>query len=138
MTKPIGPVTPSDLSDVVDIPVTPSDFDTTRSKDLIDHKARERRLRELEAGVKSGRFRPRSRRPTGLTADQREQRRARQRERRAIAAGLVQKKDTGFFWFWAPVKFSCQQCGAEFKPQRTTARFCSTKCRVYWNRAKGK
>lgn len=28
----------------------------------------------------------------------------------------------------------CEQCGGKFIPARSTARFCSAKCRVYWNR----
>ncbi|NNG20508.1 hypothetical protein HJ590_13215 [Naumannella sp. ID2617S] len=30
----------------------------------------------------------------------------------------------------------CEQCGATFQGKRSTARFCSTRCRVAWNRAK--
>lgn len=30
---------------------------------------------------------------------------------------------------------NCAQCGAEFTAARDYARFCSTRCRVYWNRA---
>jgi len=29
---------------------------------------------------------------------------------------------------------TCEQCGAEFAPRREHARFCSTSCRVDWNR----
>ena len=28
----------------------------------------------------------------------------------------------------------CNYCGKEFAAQRSTAKFCSTKCRVYYNR----
>ena len=28
----------------------------------------------------------------------------------------------------------CQYCGKEFAARRSTAKFCSTKCRVYFNR----
>ncbi len=28
----------------------------------------------------------------------------------------------------------CQYCGKEFNARRSTARYCSTKCRVYYNR----
>lgn len=28
----------------------------------------------------------------------------------------------------------CQYCGKEFAAKRSTAKFCSTKCRVYFNR----
>jgi hypothetical protein len=37
----------------------------------------------------------------------------------------------------AKVPIRCAQCGEAFQPQRTTARFCSPKCRVYWHREKG-
>ena len=30
---------------------------------------------------------------------------------------------------------NCEQCGAEFRPRREHARFCSARCRVAWNRA---
>jgi hypothetical protein len=30
---------------------------------------------------------------------------------------------------------ACEQCGARFTPRREHARFCSTRCRVAWNRA---
>jgi len=30
----------------------------------------------------------------------------------------------------------CRGCGAAFRPERTTARFCSPRCRVAWNRRK--
>lgn len=30
------------------------------------------------------------------------------------------------------------KCGQMFDPKKPKARFCSDKCRVYWNRAKGK
>jgi predicted nucleic acid-binding Zn ribbon protein len=32
----------------------------------------------------------------------------------------------------------CEQCGKTFDAKRSTARFCSTKCRVAWNRASKK
>jgi len=31
----------------------------------------------------------------------------------------------------------CEQCGNEFEAQRSTARFCSAKCRVAYNRDSG-
>jgi hypothetical protein len=31
--------------------------------------------------------------------------------------------------------FLCQHCRQPFNAQRTTARFCSARCRVAWNRA---
>ena len=30
----------------------------------------------------------------------------------------------------------CQHCGEPFTSERRTKRFCTAKCRVYWNRAK--
>lgn len=32
----------------------------------------------------------------------------------------------------------CQKCGTMFQPKRSTAKFCSTRCRVAFNRASGK
>src|SRR6185437_3755858 len=29
---------------------------------------------------------------------------------------------------------NCAQCGAEFRPRREHARFCSAECRITWNR----
>lgn len=31
----------------------------------------------------------------------------------------------------------CLQCGSEFEPKNPKGKFCSDKCRVYWNRKKG-
>jgi len=31
-------------------------------------------------------------------------------------------------------KESCQRCGAKITPKTKRAKFCSDKCRVYWNR----
>jgi hypothetical protein len=42
----------------------------------------------------------------------------------------------GKFRMLVPVKRACEHCGEKFRPQRTTARFCSAKCRVYAARAK--
>jgi hypothetical protein len=67
----------------------------------------------------------------------RERQRHQQKERRALAAGLVTAQRQGIFRLLLPVKRTCAQCGAEFQPQRTTAKFCSPKCRVYWHREKG-
>jgi hypothetical protein len=69
---------------------------------------------------------------------QRERRRSTQRQRRLLRAGLLEWKVMagGEFKMAVPVKRACEHCGAEFEPQRTTARFCSTKCRVYAARAK--
>jgi len=33
-----------------------------------------------------------------------------------------------------PAGRKCRRCGELFVPQRTTARFCSAKCRVYFHR----
>ncbi len=61
---------------------------------------------------------------------------ASQRRRRALKAGLLVTKTEGHFKIDAPLKRPCEHCGREFQPRRTTARFCSTKCRVYAARAK--
>jgi hypothetical protein len=62
------------------------------------------------------------------------QRKRRRREtlQRKEAAGHLQGK--GFFRF--AVMVPCAHCGEKFKPQRTTARYCSARCRVAAHRAK--
>jgi hypothetical protein len=61
---------------------------------------------------------------------------ARQRYRRAIRSGLLKIKGTGIFRVQVPLRVACAHCGVEFQPERTTARFCSPRCRVAFNRAK--
>jgi hypothetical protein len=34
-----------------------------------------------------------------------------------------------------PLPTKCSRCGTEFPARRSTAKFCSPKCRVAWNRA---
>jgi endogenous inhibitor of DNA gyrase (YacG/DUF329 family) len=68
----------------------------------------------------------------------RERRRLAQQNRRQLRAGLVARQVMGIFAVYVPVKVPCAQCGNEFEAQRTTARFCSDKCRVYFNRARAK
>jgi hypothetical protein len=60
----------------------------------------------------------------------------RQRERRGIKAGLIQRKRIGQLPLvqLQPVYRPCEHCGKPFAPRRTTARFCSPKCRVYHHR----
>jgi hypothetical protein len=66
--------------------------------------------------------------------EQRERRRRGQQDRRRLRAGLTERKVFGAGEFKVcmdfPVKRACEHCGEKFEPQRTTARFCSTKCRV--------
>jgi hypothetical protein len=68
----------------------------------------------------------------------RERQTDRQRERRRLKSGLWQLKRVGQLPITQlqPVKRPCEHCGEPFIPQRTTARFCSTKCRVYHHRRK--
>ena len=58
---------------------------------------------------------------------QHEQRMDRQCNRRHLQAGLVSTKGK-------PLMCKCRQCAKPFTPKRTTARFCSAKCRVYYHR----
>jgi hypothetical protein len=65
---------------------------------------------------------------------------ARQRRLRAIRAGRAEViTHVGRHVTYRevkPVAFTCQHCGSMFSPKRTTAKFCSPKCRVaaYRNR----
>jgi hypothetical protein len=67
-------------------------------------------------------------------ANREAQRRRRQREtrQRRLAAGVW--KRTEHFLVGAAV--ACANCGETFPPERTTARYCSTRCRVAAHRAK--
>jgi hypothetical protein len=117
---------------------------------------REARLRELEGGLHRGRRSVKSHdcrvccpdcgkvevRGVGARrcrecADRhaRERRVDAQRTRRLLAAGLVERQACGVISLLAPVKGVCAQCGAEFERRRTTARYCSAKCRVAAHRA---
>jgi hypothetical protein len=60
---------------------------------------------------------------------------ARQWQRRRRKAGLLTVQKSGSLRYPVPVKRNCQHCGQAFTPERTTARFCSPKCRVYFHRA---
>jgi hypothetical protein len=66
----------------------------------------------------------------------RELRGRRQRDRRAVAAGLVEYQNTDFFRLMVPVRAPCRHCGTPFLRQRTTARYCSTRCRVAAHRGR--
>jgi len=59
-----------------------------------------------------------------------------QRERRAVKAGLLVTVPHKAFRLLQSAARTCGHCGGEFKPKRTTARYCSTKCRVYAARAR--
>jgi hypothetical protein len=63
------------------------------------------------------------------------QRKRRQREKaeRRLAAGLL--KAAGAFTI--EVGAACAHCGTAFQPRRTTAQFCSAKCRVAHHRQGG-
>jgi hypothetical protein len=68
-------------------------------------------------------------------ANRANQRRRRRRERakRRIEAGFL--KRTGPL-FLVDNHATCAHCGANFEAKRTTARYCSTRCRVAAHRAK--
>ena len=54
-----------------------------------------------------------------------------QRERRRLESGLlVEKSINGEIL----IKRTCEHCSEPFTPNRTTARFCSVRCRVYFHR----
>jgi hypothetical protein len=55
-------------------------------------------------------------------------RRARLKEGRGRAAGLSLVAGRASPSAWAPIP--CRHCGVKFAPQRCTARYCSTRCRV--------
>jgi len=59
-----------------------------------------------------------------------------QRKRRHLANGLLRVVDFVEFSMVLPGKVKCRECGAEFGARRSTARFCSAKCRVYWHRSR--
>jgi hypothetical protein len=54
------------------------------------------------------------------------------------AAGLVVQREQGPFLLVEGVKGRCRHCGQEFERLRTTARFCSARCRMAAHRAKAK
>jgi hypothetical protein len=66
-------------------------------------------------------------------ANRRAQRKRRQREtyQRREAAGLV-KRSKSFYTLQA----TCAHCGQPFTPERSSARYCSARCRVAAHRAK--
>jgi hypothetical protein len=75
-------------------------------------------------------------RSSRCTACQKQRRRERRREAqqrrrqyKAAAAG-DRVKTTEFFQFIIPLEVSCRQCGKRFAPQRTSAQYCSARCRV--------
>ena len=59
-----------------------------------------------------------------------------QRKGRLLAAGLVAEQTQGIFRVLVAVKGVCRQCGEEFPRRRTTARYCSTRCRMAAHRGK--
>jgi hypothetical protein len=60
----------------------------------------------------------------------REQRRAAQKRRRALRSGRLEIITTESFRVARPKMFKCDHCGGDFLPQRTTAKFCSARCRL--------
>lgn len=64
---------------------------------------------------------------------QRARRRAETIERRT-AAGIVRTTEAGGFAVLQPVARTCRHCGEPFTPARTTAQFCSARCRVAHHR----
>jgi protein-arginine kinase activator protein McsA len=65
------------------------------------------------------------------------QRRRRSREamQRRLKAGVMvlETHDDAVYAVSSPVP--CQLCQRPFRPRRSTGRFCSSRCRVAWNRA---
>jgi hypothetical protein len=109
---------------------------TTTKRDRL--KALESRIANL-AGT-TGKTTGRSACQERIDREQREQKTRRQRQRRRLASGLYIEKTVGSDEPLLVIVKSlrtCEHCGQDFTPLRTTARFCSSKCRVYWNRAQG-
>ena len=94
------------------------------------------RCRERYMGFGRGWYCATCRQARIAEAKRRYQRKRRQREtaKRKEAAGHF--LGTGFFRI--VLKVSCAHCGKRIKPKRSTARYCSTRCRVAANRAKKK
>jgi hypothetical protein len=46
----------------------------------------------------------------------------------------LEVKGAGYFCILTPIPRACEQCGSKFHAQRTTARFCSARCRVAHHR----
>lgn len=59
-------------------------------------------------------------------------RRRHERYLRKLATGVVVHYPYGSII--EPRSVPCQQCAEAFQPRRTTAKFCSTRCRVAWHR----
>ena len=66
----------------------------------------------------------------------RQRRRAAQQERRGLQSGRYIRQTQGIFRVLVPKRQRCVHCGREFLPERSTARFCSTRCRVALYRSK--
>jgi hypothetical protein len=66
----------------------------------------------------------------------RRQRRDLQKTARRLAAGHLKKIDLKSGYFLMPCPVPCVHCGAEFQPQRSSARYCGARCRVAAHRAK--
>jgi hypothetical protein len=66
--------------------------------------------------------------------------RARQRAtaRRQVAAGMLREVNGGLSPLVRTAGVGCRHCGGAFTPERTSARFCSPKCRVAAHRARAK
>jgi hypothetical protein len=92
------------------------------------------RCGEHYLGFGRGRYCGSCRRARIAEARRRYQRKCRQRETalRKEAAGHI--LGTGDFRIVRKVR--CAHCGKPFKPQRTTARYCGTRCRVAAHRSK--
>jgi hypothetical protein len=67
-------------------------------------------------------------------ANRANQRKRRQWEKRKrhLAAGLLQKNA----YFVMAAEIRCAHCGEPFRPQRSSARYCSVRCRVAAHRNK--
>jgi hypothetical protein len=61
-----------------------------------------------------------------------------QRTRRHLRAGLILEQSRGDLRFFIFAPRECEFCGERFNPKRTTARYCSPKCRVYAHRIRAK
>jgi hypothetical protein len=53
-------------------------------------------------------------------------RRLREKNQRHLAAGLLKRKGT----FLIECDIACAHCGASFRPERSSGRYCSGRCRA--------
>ena len=102
---------------------------------------KERQLRPVRCPTAARRSNAARTRPAAGSASRRAPAGGRQarRHRRRVASGLLVPKRLGeSFSAFVLARLACRPCGGAFEPERTTARYCSARCRVAaWRGAKG-